>query len=59
MHKHTIERLFINAPSIFLQVSIVNEDMLILLGDLMAVLASNDSTRKLVLYQPPPDASNE
>ncbi len=42
-----------------MQVLKVNEEMLILLGDLMAVLASNDSTRKLILYQPPQDRQKE
>ena len=33
------------------QIVKVNEEVLILLGDLLAVLASTDATRKLILHQ--------
>ena len=41
------------------QVQKVSEEMLILLGDMMAVLASNDSIRKLILYQKLSDEQKE
>ena len=44
---------------ICVQVQKVNEEMLILLGDLMAVLASDDATRKLILYQKHTDKHKE